>query len=84
MKQFLYSIKDSAVGEFAAPFMLPTAAAANRAFFAEVRNPESMLHKHPSDYELHCLGILDTETGDIYRDDGYPRLITRAVDVPPQ
>lgn len=57
------AVRDSAVRAFQRPWTAPTLEAALRAFYDEVRRPESELGRHPEDYELWKLAEWDEESG---------------------
>jgi len=63
MKQAVYSIKDNALGAYAAPFTQPNNQIAMRAFGDLANNPETNINRHPSDYSLARLGTWDDDTG---------------------
>lgn len=60
-KVSLYSIHDSKVGVYNAPFVQANDNAAIRAFTDEVNNPDSLLNRHPEDFTLFCLGSYDDD-----------------------
>lgn len=63
MKSFVFGIYDVKLQEYMQPFVAPTKPVAMRMFEDECRNPESMFHKHPDDYNLHVLADFDSESG---------------------
>lgn len=65
MKQRLFSVKDTKVGEFLPVFQARTIAEAERSFSDAVNSPDHQFGKHPSDFVLCQLGEVDLETGDI-------------------
>lgn len=65
MKQQIFAVFDSKIGNFAQPFFMATVPAAKRAFMAVCSEAGSMLYKHPEDYSLFHLGEFDDETGHV-------------------
>lgn len=63
MIQQIFSVFDVKTEEYSAPFYSPTLAAGERAFGDVLGDPESVLAKHPEDYQLYHLGSFDTESG---------------------
>lgn len=61
----IFSIKDRASEHFNQPFFQHTAAAAIRIIKNEMRQENSMLAAHPSDFELWELGTFDDQTGQL-------------------
>lgn len=59
----MFTVRDSALGEYGNPFCARTIPEATRIFLDEARNPESQINKHPEDYTLHHLGSFNPETG---------------------
>lgn len=57
------SIRDQQLAAYGRPWYAPTTGSAIRSFQDEANNPDSMIHKHPEDYELVQLGTFDDETG---------------------
>ncbi|WNK13715.1 MAG: nonstructural protein [Microvirus sp.] len=57
------AIRDIQLAAFGRPFYTPTLGAAIRSFHDEAKNPESMIHNHPEDFELMELGEYNDETG---------------------
>jgi hypothetical protein len=63
MIQFVVAIKDRAADVFVQPFTVAHRNIAVRDFTDQVNNPESMLSKHPDDYDLWLLAEFDNNTG---------------------
>lgn len=61
----LYSIYDRATESYTPPFQQPSNNAAIRAIKNEIRQPDSQLAQHPTDYELYQVGTFDETTGNI-------------------
>lgn len=61
----IYAIYDRAIEAFGQPIFVKAQGQAIRSFMDECKNPESQLHKHPADYDLHYLGEYDDSTGEI-------------------
>lgn len=59
----VFSVFDSAVGAFGAPFFVPTRGLALRAFIDEASRVDSNIAKHPLDFSLFELGDYDESTG---------------------
>lgn len=66
MKKIMIAIFDKKAG-YDQPILLPNEGVAIRSFGEQCQNkdPNNMLIKHPEDFELHNLGIMDTMTGQI-------------------
>ena len=63
-KQFLYSIYDKKMHTFAAPFLCPNSAVAQRSLMDFLRSPSAELYvNHPADFCLVEIGSFDTSTG---------------------
>lgn len=60
-----YSIFDKATNAYNPPFLQPTDGAAVRVIKNEMAQQDSMLGKHPHDFELWRLGKFDKDTGEI-------------------
>lgn len=66
MKKLIYSVRDKKAGTFFAPTLFDNDAVAIRCFGDLVtKDEQSMIHQHPSDFSLCCLGLMDVETGAI-------------------
>jgi hypothetical protein len=65
MKRNLYAIRDSKMNAFLSLVSMRTDDEAKRSLSIIVNDPESLLHRHPNDYELYRLGTLDDESGAI-------------------
>lgn len=57
------SILDMVAQQYGRPFFAVSEGSAVRGFSDEVNNRESMLYKHPRDYQLFLLGTFDDEDG---------------------
>lgn len=72
----IYAIRDDLTG-----FMTPTVdlndQSAVRNFRHGVMATRDILHTHPQDFVLYCLGSFDTETGQIVPESPGPRQILR-------
>lgn len=62
-KAVVVAIYDRAVGGFAQPVTTASRGTAVRSFIDEANKQGSPVNAHPSDFELHCLGSFDDETG---------------------
>lgn len=56
----------------------PTRGAGERSFVDAVNDPQSPFSKHPDDYELHELGVMDAMTGAIVPSEPRPVVYGRA------
>lgn len=63
MKTNVYAIRDLKGGIFCEPFVQNTHGVAERAFSELLRNPQSLLHKYPEDYQLFQIGEYDDNSG---------------------
>lgn len=63
MKLNIYSIRDLKGANYNTPFAQPTHGTAERSFTELVKDPQSLVHKYPSDYELFHIGSFDDESG---------------------
>lgn len=63
MKLNVYTIYDSKVKAYMAPFMAQTNGAALRMFEDTVRDEKTVLNKHPEDYSLFAIATFDDSTG---------------------
>lgn len=63
MALLLFSVMDTKVGAFAAPFICRTKGEAIRSFTEARRDQNSMVSKHPADYRLYCIGEFDDGQG---------------------
>lgn len=79
MTLIVCAVRDSAVDAFMRPFCVPTVGMAVRSFQDEVKDPQSPMAKHPSDYELFQLGVFDEEAGR-FDNAVSPRSLARALD----
>ena len=64
----IFSVLDSRVATFSAPFHHQREASAIRDFSDAVNdasNPNNMWHKHPEDFSLYQVGEFNSETGEI-------------------
>ena len=63
MALFLFSVLDTKVGAYAAPFVCRTKGEAVRSFEQARRDSQSMVSKYPADYRLYCVGEWDENVG---------------------
>lgn len=61
----MFSVFDSKIESYMQPFFSPTIASGIRAFSDAVHEPNSMLYKHPDDFELRVIGAFHDDTGEI-------------------
>lgn len=65
MSQRIYAVKDLAINAFGNPIFVRAQGQAIRSFMDECKNTESMMAKHPADYEMYYIGEYDEETATI-------------------
>lgn len=77
------AVRDSAVGAYAMPIVVPSAGIGVRSFTDEVNRKaeENAMFRHPDDFELHALAFWDDETGVYTAYDESKRVLCRAKDV---
>lgn len=80
MKLCVVSIRDSALGAYMRPFVVPTPAMAVRGFTDEVSREGSEMGKHREDYELFQVAVFDEDTGKFDNLDS-PRSLVRGSDI---
>lgn len=79
MKKLIYSVRDKKSCTFYPPTLFDNDGVAIRAFGDLVtRDEQSMIHQHPSDFSLCCLGVMDIETGAISPFDDGVRVVVDA------
>lgn len=59
----VFAVWDAKVETFGAPMLLTTNGEAIRTFIDVIKDPQTMISKHPEDYSLFELGSYDTITG---------------------
>jgi hypothetical protein len=59
----LFSVKDKVSDTFGKILEQNNNAEAMRSFSDIVKNPESVISKHPQDYDLYLVGTFDTSSG---------------------
>lgn len=72
MTQSLYAIRDLKADAFAAPFSMPNEMVATRAVIDALNDPDTLLARHPEDYQFWYLGDYTESSGLIMSN---PRLI---------
>lgn len=75
----IFSIFDRAAQVYNTPFFQAARGVALRSFQDLTNDSQSMVHKHPGDYQLYCLGGFDEETGELMV--CKPELIANAIDL---
>lgn len=66
MKKLIYSVRDKKACTFFPPTLFDNDSVAIRSFGDLVtKDTNSIIHQHPSDFSLCCLGLMDIETGAI-------------------
>lgn len=68
MKLIAFSIYDEKAAAYLPPFFFPNDLVAQRAFHANVNDPNHMFGKYPSDYTLFQVGIFDDEKATFVQD----------------
>lgn len=65
MDLVLCSVFDAAADAYARPMFVPSRGLAVRSFTDEVNraSPDNIMHQHPEDFSLFCLGTFDDCTG---------------------
>lgn len=79
MDMILVSVFDRAVQSFDRPFAVRSMGEAMRVFRDEINREGSELAKHPTDYELHKVGVFHADNGEMGVS-GVPDLIVRGED----
>lgn len=64
MKYGIYVLRDIKTG-YLGLTLDQNDAAAMRNFQHAMTKPDSLMNSHPEDFSLYCLGVYDSETGDI-------------------
>lgn len=59
-----YSIFDTKAVQWHSPFYLSTDAAAARALSDVVKDPNTLIGRHPSDHRLYCVGTWNDANGE--------------------
>lgn len=62
---FIYAVRDKAADSFLNPFVAVNDAVAIRQFAAAFGDDRTVMGSNPGDFELHLLGVFNTETGEI-------------------
>ncbi|UQT28871.1 nonstructural protein [Microvirus AZ-2020] len=75
----IFAVKDLAINAFGNPIFCKAQGQAIRSFMDECNNQESMMAKHPADYEMYYIGEYDEETAAILQADNIER-VARATD----
>lgn len=78
MKHGVFSIKDLALGAYAAPFIQANNNVAMRAFGDLANDQKTNIYQHPSDFCLVRLGTFDDDTGKFESED--PTTLAYAAD----
>lgn len=65
MKVALYSVHDVKADAFDRPFPATNDAVAVRMFMSACQDANSLMHQHPGDYALYCLGQFDDYSGEL-------------------
>lgn len=80
MKAILLAVYDLKAGTYSGPpYGAPTRGVGERTFTELVRNPETLMHKYPEDFELHEVGEFDLATGLLKALEPRPNVYGRAV-----
>lgn len=80
----IYAIKDVKAAIYLTPFITERNQVIPLRQFEELTNdPKSIINRHPEDFELHNLGLVNIETGEI-TPNNHPLLVATALDMLPQ
>lgn len=74
MALYVCAARDAVAESFGTPFFVTAKGLAIRSFVDEVNNADSSIHRHASDYTLHCIGTFDPASGVIVALD-FPELL---------
>ena len=72
----MYAVRDKAVEAFMRPFFFQSDGQALRAFIDDVQNADSPIARHPEDYALFRLGVVDCHDGSMSPEE--PKCLARA------
>lgn len=78
MKVKVYGIFDDKAAAYSNPFFMIHHGQALRAFGDVVQDPNSSIHRHPSDFHLYYIGDFDNESGQFTSFE--PQFLGHAVD----
>ena len=79
MKLLMFSIRDSAVGEFMRPFFARSKGEAMRMFQNDMKNSDSMVHSNPEHFSLWFVGEFNGADGGVAGE--VPECLCKAVDL---
>lgn len=79
MKLKAFSIKDTKVGIFNAPWFQPSHGEAERSFMKLANNQNSDISSYPQDFDLYHIGSYDDETSQLSNEQ-VPTLVMKGVD----
>ena len=80
MRKRLYAIRDiRAVEVVGGVHVFPGDPAAVRFFNDIATDKQTMVGRHLKDHELLCVGVIDTETGEVAREEEFPTLPRQVV-----
>lgn len=81
MELYVYSVFDDKTEAFGQPFFMTTSGAARRLFGDQILDDShpSLLHDHPDDFSLYCVGVFHDGTGKIDPFD-VPKLVATGVE----
>lgn len=79
MKQLAFAIYDRAASAYSQPFFQHTRGLGERAFADAIAKEDSVLHQHPGDYDLFCIGSFDNEDGSL--ESTKPQLLITGIQV---
>ena len=60
---YMFSIRDVVAEVHNTPFFAVNEAFARRNLVTATRDPNTIFHHHPGDFELHCHGVFDEKNG---------------------
>jgi len=61
----LCAVYDVKSGQYDRPLLFLTLGEAERSFADAVKDPQTLINKHPADFRLDCIGSFDTESGEL-------------------
>lgn len=62
----IYGVFDIKAEAYLPPMFLPTDGLAERHFSDLISNTDSIVGKHPADFDLHILGTFDDQNGELH------------------
>lgn len=75
----IYTVRDNKADSYLPPFFASNEEVGTRMFYDAVVDPQNILHKHPEDFSLWCIGTYSLLTGQIQSETPY--CVLKALDV---